>query len=347
MRENVWNKVVVLGTLGILLALAVVTVVIDPFLHYHEPLSFLEYPLKDERYQNDGITRHFEYDALITGTSMTQNFKPSEFEALWHAKTVKASYSGATYHELNQHIRRAMEYRPEIAYVLCSLDGTRLIAPSDEYGYEGNPEYLYDDNPWNDVKYLLNKDVVPKTLAVVNYTRAGEKTPTMDEYGSWNQYMTFGREAVVNSFTLQPIREEEVVLSEEQLEMIEKNVSENFLATALAYPETEFYLFFPPYSICYWEGLVRGNQLNSQLQAEEMAAEILLSAENIHLFSFSDRIDIIDNLNNYGDTLHYGEWVNSEILQCMASGKGELTKDNFKEYFAGLRELYSNYVFDY
>jgi len=347
MKEKSWNMIVVLGTMGILLGIAGVTAIIDPFLHYHKPISFLEYPMKDERYQNNGITRHFEYDALITGTSMTQNFKPSEFDALWGTQTIKASYSGATYHELNEHIRRALEYNSDVKYVLCSLDGNRLIAPAEEYGYEGNPDYLYDDNPFNDVEYLLNKEVVPKTIAVVNYTRAGEKTPTMDEYGNWNPYMTFGREAVVNSFTLQPIREEEVVLSEEQIRMIQGNVTENFLATAQANPDTQFILFFPPYSICYWEGLVRGNQLNSQLQAEEMAAELLLSAENIRLFSFSDRIDIIDNLDNYGDTLHYGEWINSEILQCMALGEGELTKENYKDFFANLRQLYSNYTFDY
>lgn len=347
MKAKNWNIIVIVASLLLLLILAVTTAIIDPFLHYHKPLDFLEYPLKDERYQNDGITRHFEYDALITGTSMTQNFKPSEFDALWGTNTIKASYSGATYHELNEHIRRALEYNTDIKYVLCSLDGTRLIAPADAYGYEGNPDYLYDSNPFNDVEYLLNKEVVPKTIAVVNYTRAGEQTPTMDEYGNWNQYMTFGRDAVVSSFELQPIREEEVVLSEDDIEMIRENVTKNFLATALAHPDTQFILFYPPYSICYWEGLVRGNQLKSQLQAEEMAAEILLTAENVHLYSFSDRTDIIDNLDNYGDTLHYGEWINSEILQCISKGDGKLTKDNYKEFFREIKTLYSNYTYDY
>lgn len=347
MKAKKWNIIVIAASLSILFLLAAATAIIDPFLHYHKPLDFLEYPLKDERYQNDGITRHFDYDALITGTSMTQNFMPSEFDELWGTRTIKASYSGATYHELNEHIRRALEYNPDIKYVLCSLDGNRLIAQADAYGYEGNPDYLYDSNPFNDVEYLLNKEVVPKTIAVVNYTRAGEKTPTMDEYGNWNQYMTFGRDAVVSSFTLQPIREEEVVLSEEDIQMIRENVTENFLATALAHPDTQFILFYPPYSICYWEGLVRGNQLNAQLQAEEIAAEILLDAENVNLYSFSDRTDIIDNLDNYGDTLHYGEWINSEILQCMHAGEGELTKENYKEFFQKIKTLYSNYTFDY
>lgn len=346
MKEKTWILTVVLGTWGLLVGIGAATAVIDPFLHYHRPLSGLEYPLKDERYQNDGITRHYEYDALITGTSMTQNFRNSEFDELWETESVKACYSGATYYEMDLHIRRALEYNPGVRYVLCSLDGNCLIDDPTGFGYQETPEYLYDDNPLNDVKYLLNKEVIPKTLAVVNYTRAGEKTPTMDEYSSWSRYMSFGREAVLSSFTRQPVREEEAVLQEEDLQMARDNVAENFLTTALSHPDIEFYFFFPPYSICYWEGLVRGNQLNAQLQAEELATELLLSAENVHVFAFADKIDVIENLDNYCDTLHYGEWINSEILQWMSSGSGELTAENYREYYVSIRELYQNYDYE-
>ena len=53
---------------GICLAVvAAVIGVIDPFFHYHKPLEGLSYPLNNERYQNDGIVKHFDYDAVITG----------------------------------------------------------------------------------------------------------------------------------------------------------------------------------------------------------------------------------------------------------------------------------------
>ena len=65
MKSKKWNLLVIGTTMGILLILAGVTMFVDPFLHYHGGLSFLEYPLKDERYQNDGIARHYEYDSII------------------------------------------------------------------------------------------------------------------------------------------------------------------------------------------------------------------------------------------------------------------------------------------
>ena len=66
MKARVWNIIVIVGTGAILLLVTIFTMVIDPFLHYHEGQDFLEYPLKDERYQNDGIARHYEYDSIIT-----------------------------------------------------------------------------------------------------------------------------------------------------------------------------------------------------------------------------------------------------------------------------------------
>lgn len=343
MKSKTWNSWVLGSTLAILVIIAAITILIDPFLHYHKPLSFLEYPLKDERYINDGISRNYEYQAMITGTSMCQNFKTSEFEELWKVPAIKIAYSGASYHELNANIERALSYNPDLKYILCSLDGTKLNSPSDFDEYSGYPDYLYDRNPFNDVSYLLNKDVVPKTVAVLNYTRAGEKTPTFDMYGSWSQYKSFGKETVQSSYTRLNPKEEELVLSEEDKVQIKENIEKNYLATAKENEEVEFYFFFPPYSICYWDALYRTKQLGAQLRAQELAVELLLSADNVHVFAFDDCVEITGDLDNYTDTLHYGDWINSYIIQNIYEGNGELKKDNYQTYFEQIEMIYSKY----
>ena len=70
-------------TMLLLLAGGSINGIVDPYFHYHKPLAGLEYAIYDERYQNDGIVKHFDYDAILTGTSMTENFKTSEFDALF------------------------------------------------------------------------------------------------------------------------------------------------------------------------------------------------------------------------------------------------------------------------
>lgn len=340
MKEKKWNIFVLGSTFGILLLVASVTLVIDPYLHYHKPLEVLEYPLKDERYINDGIARNYEYEAMITGTSMAQNFKASQMEELWQVPTIKTAYSGATFHELNESIGRAISYNPKLKYVLCSLDGSRINHDADSDSYEGYPEYLYDKNPLNDVNYLLNKEVIPKTIAVVNYTRAGNQTTTMDAYGSWSQYKVYGKEAVEDTVVPKQAVTEIVSFTAEDEARVRENVTENYLKTGVENPGVTFYFYLPPYSVYYWEDLVKTGQLEAQLRAEELAVELLTEAPNIHVYGFADRTEITGNLDNYMDILHYGDWINEEIMDMIYRGEGELTKDNYKEYFQKVRELY-------
>ena len=345
MKENVWNKIVLGSTGAALILVAAVNMLIDPFLHYHAPLGGLQYPLKDERYQNDGIMRNYPYNAVITGTSMCQNFLPSEFDDLWGATAIKVCYSGGSYKEIDESVRRALEYQNNVEYVLRSLDSNRLNYPADQNEYEGYPTYLYDQNIFNDVYYLLNKEVIPKTIAVINYTRSGQRTPNWDEYGSWSQYKTFGREEVFRTWQMFEEQEETHELQQEDYDRIRDNVQRNILRTAQENKDVTFYLFFPPYSICYWNTLVRTRQLDAQLAAEKYAVELLLEAENVHVFSFADQIEIISDLDNYSDALHYGEWINSDILKWIHEGKGELTKENCSEWFQRIKEIYLEYDF--
>lgn len=347
MCEGKWIRLVLGGIGAILLFVAGITAWVDPFLHYHAPIDSLQYPLQDERYQNDGILRNYDYDAIITGTSMSQNFKTSEFDRLWGTFSVKVCYSGASFKEVDENVRRALTYQDDVKYVLRSLDSNRLNYDADQYEYEGYPTYLYDKNIFNDVYYLLNKEVIPKTIAVINYTRSGQLTPTRDEYGSWSRYKIFGKEEVFRTWSRFEEAKEEYCLSQEDYDRIRENIQKNVLQTALENEDVTFYLFFPPYSICYWDTLVRTKQLNAQLSAEQFAVELLLEADNIHIFAFSDHVEMISNFDNYTDALHYGEWINSDILNWIYEGEGELTKDNYLIYFKQLEKFYMEYDFDF
>lgn len=51
-------------------------IMVDPFFHYHKPdTATYFYSLDNERSQNDGIIKNFKYDAVITGTSLVENFR--------------------------------------------------------------------------------------------------------------------------------------------------------------------------------------------------------------------------------------------------------------------------------
>ncbi|MDE7268271.1 MAG: hypothetical protein K2N89_12465, partial [Lachnospiraceae bacterium] len=125
----------------ILITLVIVAVawIVDPYFHFHKPFSFLSYRLYEERYTNDGISRHFEYDTIITGTSMAQNFKPSEADEIFGVKSVKETFSGAGFRELSQNLERALKRNDNLKTVIWSVDFNALIRDKDYDIYSGYP----------------------------------------------------------------------------------------------------------------------------------------------------------------------------------------------------------------
>lgn len=135
---------------------------VDPYFLSQAGYGRYFYTLDNQRSQNDGICKHFDYDALVTGTSMTENFKISEVNALFGVNAIKVPYSGGTYKEINDSLVIAFQNNPNLKTVIRCLDYSKLLEEKDAMRNDLGkyPTYLYDSDPFNDVFYLFNKDVL-------------------------------------------------------------------------------------------------------------------------------------------------------------------------------------------
>ena len=348
-KFKIWSIAAVIITAAVIAVPALYIAVIDPFFHFHKPLGSLEYPLDSEWYQNDGILRHFDYDAMMTGTSMVENFKASQIDELFGVNSVKTAYNGSTFLQTNRLIKQAVKCQPELKLVFRSLDFNRLIA-DDVYAIRGDielPEYLYNDNPFDDVKYLVNKDVLfDNAYNVIQFTKSGQTTTSFDDYYNWNDDYTYSREAVLSD---SPRKDRSGTLqsaSDEDYARIAGNMEKNIISVARENPDIEFYYFVPPYSIYYFDSLNQEGSLEKSLKLHEYALQLMLEVPNIRLFSFMDMYSVTDDLNNYKDMYHYGEWVNAEMLDCMKNDEHRLTAENFEKYCADVSDHYLNYDYD-
>lgn len=344
MKERKWF-LCTLTIIGLMIgSVALLNFIIDPYFHYRKPNPDIAYRIYEERYVNDGILRHFEYDSIIIGTSMTQNFKTSEFETLFSGKAVKVPFAGAGFQELSDTLSRAFEYNPDVRLVLRGVDYRYLLEPFDYTNYEDYPAYMYDDNPWNDASYLLNKSVLfHDTLYAIIATIKNEEMTSFDEYAAWQK--PTGEEVLLQNYYRRSKKIENVGLSPEEEEQVRKTVEENLLKVAIENSDVEFYLFYTPYSIIYWDQLDRDGRLIKQLEADRIATEMLTECENIKLYSFYLNEELVNDLNNYTDIGHYSGEINSQILKWIRNGEGLITKDNRDEYLRGMNEYYIN--FDY
>lgn len=345
-KQKKWFLGTMAGTVTVLLLILLAMVIIDPYFHYHGKIPGISYRLYHERYINSGIVKNFEYDTIITGSSMNQNFKTSLLNELWGVNSIKVPYSGAGFREIKENLERAFESDNEIKYVLWGLDYNGIYREGYWRQYKEYPEYLYDNNLLNDVSYVWNKELIFQGLITdLLMTLQGEEGTSFDEYSSWEAGR--GWESISKSYwRSEEIFQMKMELTEREVDMVRDNIGFNIVDLAKAYPETQFILFYTPYSALYWESIYRNGTLEKQLMCEKIATEMLLECKNVHLFTFSKETEITGNINNYRDKEHYVAEINDLILQWITEGRGLVTKNNYEGIIDWEREYYMNYDYD-
>ena len=338
-------------TLLALCAAAVFTV--DPFFHYHAPLAGFPYIVDSQRYQNPGMAARFSYDSAILGSSMTDNFDTDDFSELLGLKTVKLSSDGAYPRDLSVLLDVVFdEHSPSrreqpVRELFIALDLITLTADPGETKFP-IPGYLYDRNPFNDLEYLLNRDVILDYVAMPVVKRA--PTDLSFVYGmDWLIDEWTGPEFVLRHFSPSPAYSGEESAESRAAGLIHataENLRANLLPYIEAHPETTFTFFFPPYSILYWYNMQREDLLEARLAQTRAAAEVLLSCPNVRIFYFQNEEKLVTDLDNYGDYTHYIPEVCRWMTECFASGKKELSTGNLDAELERTRDIVLQFDFD-
>jgi len=348
MNDKKWAVSLLALILVTLILLGGFTAAVDPYFHYHGPVDGLAYPIQNQRYVNDGISRNFDYTALITGSSMTENTKASECDALFGVETVKVCYSGASLREMGDNLRRALEANPDLKMIICGMDGVQLFRDKDFLSYDDYPTYLTDSWLFNDTNYLFNKTIlIDETLGVLRYTGNGGVTPNFDEYSNWMIHdYAFGKEAILAVYSRPEEQPSEGPLTDAERTMVEENVRQNILSLAEDYPDVTFYCFIPPYSIYELNRQRCTGQLEKRIEAHRITTELLLTAENVQFYSFYDAPELFTNPDLYKDLQHYHEDINSRILRWMQAGEYRLTEENYNAHWDKLYETVMTFDYD-
>lgn len=320
-----------------LLAVVIMTVVVfDPFYQYHKPLPGLKAVLTDKEYQCIGTLRTFDYDALIVGSSVCENYNNHWFDEGFDCTAIKAIRSYGATADLCYLLDNAYEDH-ELKYVFYNIDPSSLSASTEPtYESTGCPMYLYDKNPLNDYPYLLNKDVLMEKLPyMLAYSFIGD----YDEGNSynWAQWKYFGQDLALGLYTRLPSVKD----------MQPETVNEEKLAGNIAlltrqlasHPETTFKFFFSPYSMLWWDNACRSGERDAVIYNEKQAVKALLAYDNAEVYFYQDDWEIITNLDHYMDMVHFSKEINYVVYDKQAKGEDRLTIDNYEERLEGMRDL--------
>ena len=335
------------GFLGIFLAglagCMALVIWVDPFFQYHKPLVWFPYLVDNQVNQNPGLAKHMDYDGILIGSSMTASFNTDWFEELMGMKTQKLSYNGSYPKDLSNIMQLVFDAKgDQVKAVYMAVDQSTFSADSEETKFPVT-DYLYDDNVFNDVPYLLNKDVL---LDYILRPLADRKDASdwAELYKPWWTDEYYNKANVLMYYEAAEEKQEEEALAADYFkDAVEENLQKNILPYIEAHPETEFYIFYPPYSILFWNDVTREKELEAVIGRLEYMTERLLNYENVHVFNFLGKEDIICNLNNYADYMHYHKNVCRYITECFATGENELHPENYGQAFDEIRTLAMSY----
>lgn len=335
------------GFLGIFLAglagCMALVIWVDPFFQYHKPLAWFPYLVDNQVNQNPGLAKHMDYDGILIGSSMTASFNTDWFEELMGMKTQKLSYNGSYPKDLSNIMQLVFDAKgDQVKAVYMAVDQSTFSADPEETKFPVT-DYLYDDNVFNDVPYLLNKDVL---LDYILRPLADRKDASdwAELYKPWWTDEYYNKANVLMYYKAAEEKQEEEALAADYFkDAVEENLQKNILPYIEAHPETEFYIFYPPYSILFWNDVTREKELEAVIGRLEYMTERLLNYENVHVFNFLGKEDIICNLNNYADYMHYHKNVCRYITECFATGENELHPENYGQAFDEIRTLAMSY----
>lgn len=323
-------------------AVAGAVVYVDPFFQYHEPLPDFPYLVDNQINQNPGMAKNMEYDSVMLGSSMTVNFNMNWFEELMGLKTMKLSYSGAFPRDQANIMDIIFKSSNQVGRVFLGIDVITYTGRVDETKYP-IPEYLYDDSIFNDIPYVLNKDVLLEYI--LRPLADPDKTDLATVYKSWWTEEYYNRQWVMHNY-ISPERVEKEADPESYVENVRLNLDTNICPYIEANPDTEFYIFYPPYSILFWNDVLLENHMEATMRKYEYITLRLLEYDNVRVFFFPNQEWIICNLDNYADYSHYHPDINRYMTECFAKGECEVTKESLGGELDKMREIVSRYDFE-
>lgn len=314
-----------------------VNFLVDPLQQYKKT-SLLKPVFLNERYLNAGLAKSHEYDSIILGTSMSENFLLDDVSSVLGFKApIKLTISGASVHDINKVLETAYEYK-KVKNVLCDIHFYSYTGDVGSFskGVGSLPDYLYDDKVLNDYKYLMNIDTVNLSFRTLRFNLYDKKNIVLDKNRMYQWQHIFqnnfgvksllrGWENRAKDFDIKSVK------ASKSLENLKANFNLDILPMIEKHPETNFYLYYPPYSILKFKQFTNRGWFNNALLFKEYVFETVKKYPNVKIYDFQIAKEITHDLNNYKDISHYYQDISHLILEYIREDKYKVTSSNVNE----------------
>lgn len=341
--KKFFTRTLVLIT-GILIAMGLFIFIWDPCNYYRIVDNKLKYVAS--AYITAGVIRNADYDAVIIGSSLSQNFNPQLFRDLLGENVLKANTGGISLEQRNLFYRAAEQNgKADKYYIEILLSSFN----SEDDPLDDTPVYLYDENILNDYQYLYGYDTwlraVPISLAYkildicnINISTM-DNLQSVDNIGIWYNRYQVGADVVEQKYfsNMDAVSAQNLDgMYERMIENVDKKL------TSVIDSDNSYVFYFPPYSALFWADSENKGYYDQYLAVKEYIILKLCEYPNVEVYDFQ-YADCILDLNNYRDTTHYSREINDWMVECFASGKYRVEREDLTSNITILKQLVESF----
>jgi hypothetical protein len=313
--------------LGCLAAAALVGLVnwrVDP-LQFYRRAAYAPVFSDNQRYQNPGLAKNYDYETVVIGTSHAENLLPADISSRLGERAMKLAISGSTAREQALVLKKALA-TGRVRHVIWALDRVAFAKPiAAVSNREGPfPHHLYREGPRTAALYLLSTD----TLRLSFDARAGFGHRDLETLNAWHADYDYGQAVVMADWerrgrVLDRMNRNRSRPHPSREQARQRSLRANLLGLIRTHSGVRFDLFFPPYSILtYLADFRTGERVFDERQRfKAFVVEITAARPNVRVFDFQGASEITHDTRNYKDLDHYTLHINRWILDALASGR--------------------------
>lgn len=332
----------VTAAVACLAGLFLLVAVIDPLFAFDGIEEGETAVFENQRYEMAGLIQHQDYSAVVMGTSLVANYRASWFTDALGTETLKITFPDGWVTEFDAALNLAFQTHPGLEQVYFCFDPNILIRSDGERTVE-LPQYLYNTNPLDDVAFYLNADSMVLAARTLRAGCRNEGTD-LDSAYVWDENYRFDRIQAFASY-VRPEQSDAVLPADAYYAVCEENLT---VVTRWLeeHPDTQFTIWFPPYSILYWDKMAREGKTEAVISAVEYAMGRLLEYDNVKLHCFLFSYGTMCGIDEYTDHIHCSGKVTRWVADEMLAGRWQITEENYKIRLDELRGFVANYDYD-
>ncbi|WP_104697219.1 MULTISPECIES: hypothetical protein [unclassified Helicobacter] len=345
-------SIFVLGLSGIFIGIVCFWLFLyDPLQVFHKPYFRKTTFSKDMRLQDKGIIKHYDFDSFIIGDSATQNIPAMYTQYKLGDKWVNITPVGSGFYE-KYIILKYLFVTKEPKNIIYGLNVSLAKEGQDDVR---SYSFLYDKNPFNDIKVYLNRKfigcalVFSKSKKCVGYEDLENLTHWMDDphtltrLGQYNNWFANEAERQEEIARLKRVRNKTFSFTSKNfnVESFKQHVQDYIFSLVKEHPQTKFYFLIPIYPTYFYK-TSKEEYITKYFQILKWFVDESEKYTNVVIYGLSD-LDYVDDLSNYKDHVHYSMEANVMQIDSIAEHKHIINTKNIDSFLKTIEDKTNQY----